>query len=199
MINGVKAITAKPDLRRRMREQRRAHVEALPDSTRALLFLRPPAPLLELVPDGATIGLYHAGRYEAPTDGYAKFFQERGHDLALPHFLSKTSPMQFRHFNDPYDESDLETGPLGLLQPYDDLYDLVPDVVFAPLLAFTARGERLGQGGGHYDRWLAAHPDTLAIGLAWDAQLVDELPTEPHDYALAAVVTPTRLYGPFDR
>ena len=37
----------------------------------------------------------------------------------------------------------------------------------------------------------------LAIGLAWDCQLVDDLPTEPHDCPLNAVITPTRLYGPF--
>jgi 5,10-methenyltetrahydrofolate synthetase len=65
---------------------------------------------------------------------------------------------------------------------------------FVPLVGFTADGQRLGQGGGHYDRWLAAHPDTVAIGLAWDMQLADELPTEPHDRPLAAVVTPTRIY-----
>ena len=59
------------------------------------------------------------------------------------------------------------------------------------------RQERLGQGGGHYDRWLAHHPDTIRIGMAWDGQLVDELPVEPHDVPLDAVVTPTRLYGPF--
>ena len=179
-----------------MREQRRAHVEALPDSTRALLLLRPPAPLLELVPDGATVGLYHASRYEAPTVGYAKFFQERGHDLALPRLADA---LDFARFTDPYDHGDLVDGPHGIAQPAADAEALVPDVVFAPLLAFTAQGERLGQGGGHYDHWLAAHPDTLAIGLAWDAQLVDELPTEPHDRALDAVVTPTRLYGPFAR
>ena len=64
-------------------------------------------------------------------------------------------------------------------------------------MGFTAQGKRLGQGGGHYDRWLASRPATLRIGLAWDAQLVEELPVEPHDMALNAIVTPTRLYGPF--
>lgn len=70
-------------------------------------------------------------------------------------------------------------------------------MLFVPLVGFTAEGARLGQGGGHYDRWLADHPDTTAIGLAWDGQRVDDLPTEAHDIPLAAVVTPTRIYGPF--
>mgnify|MGYP006195389569 FL=1 len=56
---------------------------------------------------------------------------------------------------------------------------------------------RLGQGAGHYDRWLANNPPHAAIGLAWDCQLEESLPIEPHDVPLHAVVTPTRLYGPF--
>ena len=74
---------------------------------------------------------------------------------------------------------------------------LVPDVLFCPLVGFSERGGRLGLGAGHYDRWLADHAPQLAIGLAWDCQLVDDLPIEPHDRALDAVITPTRLYGPF--
>ena len=104
--------------------------------------------------------------------------------------------MTFAPFTDPFGESDLETGPYDLLQPQEGA-SLVPDVLFVPVVGFTADGHRLGQGGGHYDRWLETHPDTIAIGLAWDCQLVDELPLEPHDRPLTAVVTPTRLYGPF--
>ena len=88
-------------------------------------------------------------------------------------------------------------GVLGLRQPSGDLPELVPDVLFMPLVGFTARGERLGQGGGFYDRWLAAHPATIAIGMAWDVQEVPELPLEPHDMPLAAIITPTRILGPF--
>jgi len=61
--------------------------------------------------------------------------------------------------------------------------------------AFAAALDRLGQGGGHYDRWLAEHPAVQKIGLAWDAQLCADLPTEPHDIPLDAVITPTRIYG----
>ncbi|MFN6934263.1 MAG: 5-formyltetrahydrofolate cyclo-ligase, partial [Tsuneonella sp.] len=92
--------------------------------------------------------------------------------------------------------SDLEDGPFGL-QPAPDAEEVRPDVLFIPLVAFSPDGRRLGQGGGHYDRWLAAHPDTLAIGLAWDVQEVADLPLETHDRRLDAVVTPTRVIGPF--
>ena len=105
--------------------------------------------------------------------------------------------MEFARFADPYGESDLELGTFDLWQPVAEAPTVVPDILIAPLVGFTEHGARLGQGGGHYDRWLADHPGTVAIGLAWDCQKVEELPLEPHDQPLAAIVTPTRFYGPF--
>lgn len=185
----------KSELRQTLRAARKAHVEALPDSIRGLLFHRPPAPLLARIGDEAVIGLYHAGPYEAPAGGYARFFHEAGHTIALPRFATRTAPMTFARHADPYGESDLEVGPFGMLQPEAAAEMLVPDVLFVPLVGFTPSLQRLGQGGGHYDRWLAEHPPALAVGLAWDAQACETLPTQPHDKPLHAVVTPTRIYG----
>ena len=187
----------KSQLRQRLRLERRRHVAMLEDGTRALLFMRPPAALLRLVPGGATIGLYRANPHEAPANSYARYFVENGHPLALPRFANREAPMEFATHSDPFGESDLEVGPYGLLQPLAEAEAVTPQVLFVPLLGFTAEGDRLGQGGGHYDRWLAEHPSATAIGMAWDCQLVEELPREAHDVPLAAVVTPTRLYGPF--
>ena len=184
-------------LRKQLRALRRDHVATLDPATRALILHRPPAPLMALVPEGATIGLYHATAHEAPAFGYARFFHERGHPLALPRFAHRGAGMEFAAFADPWDEGGCEVGPFGLLQPGEDAQPLIPDILFVPLLGFTDVGARLGQGGGHYDRWLTANPGTPAIGLAWDAQRVADLPVEAHDRALTAVVTPTRLYGPF--
>jgi 5-formyltetrahydrofolate cyclo-ligase len=185
----------KPLLRARFRKARRAHVAALPASTLRLLFLRPPAPIAALVPEGTGVGLYHASTDEAPTHGYAQWFYENGRRIALPWFAARDEPMRFREWSDPFSDDGLEAGPYGVLQPLAQAPEVVPDVAFVPLVAFTANGERLGQGGGHYDRWLEANPATLPIGLAWDCQLADSLPCEAHDRALHAVVTPTRFYG----
>ena len=186
---------AKSKLRQELRKARREHVLAQPDAIKALLFHRPPDPLLARIGSQASVGLYRATEYEAPTAAYAKFFHERGHTITLPRFDSPDAPMQFAAHADPFAESDLECGPFDLLQPSEQATAGVPDVMFVPLLGFTASGERLGQGGGHYDRWLAEHPGRMTIGLAWDVQLCDELPTERHDVALDAVITPTRMYG----
>ncbi len=185
----------KNSLRKTLRAARREHVAAQSDAIRALLFHRPPGPLLEHIPKDAVIGLYRANEAEAPAQDYAKFFHEAGHTIALPQFAASDAPMAFREHTDPFGESDLEKGPFGIMQPEDTSAELKPDVLFVPLVGFTASGARLGQGGGHYDRWLANNPPKLAIGLAWDVQLCDELPTEAHDMPLNAVVTPTRIYG----
>ena len=102
-----------------------------------------------------------------------------------------------RRITDPFAASDLTDGPYDLRQPSADAPRLVPDVVFVPLLGCGADGQRLGQDVGHYDAWLLALYGTTAIGMDWDCQMVDALPLEPHDMPLNAVVTPTRLYGPF--
>lgn len=186
---------SKSELRKSLRKARREHVASQSDNIRALLFHRPPAPLLAKIGPEAVIGLYHAGEHEAPAAGYARFFHESGHRIALPYFTSEDTPMEFREHGDPFGETDLIQGAYGMSQPAGGAEPVVPDVLFVPLIGFTASGERLGQGGGHYDRWLAEHPGRIAIGLAWDAQLCDKLPTQPHDIAMDAVVTPTRIYG----
>ncbi len=68
---------------------------------------------------------------------------------------------------------------------------VVPDVVVVPCVGFTARGLRLGYGGGYYDRWLAAHAHVTAIGLAWSFAELDDLVlvAQAHDIAMAAIVT----------
>ena len=74
--------------------------------------------------------------------------------------------------------------------PEDEIDPTWPDVVVVPGLAFTVDGHRLGQGGGWYDRFLAARrSDCVTIGVCFRPQLLDRLPTEDHDVILDAIVT----------
>jgi 5-formyltetrahydrofolate cyclo-ligase len=188
----------KAGLRKRLRAARRAHVAALPEATRALLFMRPPRAVAEAIPSRAVVGVYAETPEEAPATRYARWLFEQGHPIALPWFADRGAAMAFRAWDNPFDAESLELGPWGVRQPLAGAEPLTPEVAFVPLVGFTAAGARLGMGAGHYDRWLAAHPACTAIGLAWDCQEVPFLPTEPHDRPLAAVITPTRLYGPFE-
>ncbi len=66
-------------------------------------------------------------------------------------------------------------------------------VVVCPAVAVTPDGRRLGRGGGSYDRVLArVDRSTLTVALLHDDEVVDELPTDPHDRAVDVIVTPTR-------
>lgn len=186
--------TEKAALRRAYRKARAEHVASLPEGLRALVLNRPPAPVAAMVPAGATVGLYHSAGTEAPAMGWARWFAENGRRIALPWFAARNAAMEFRTWDNPWDEEQLIPSPWHALQPAEGGNAVIPDLVVVPLLAFTAVGHRLGQGGGHYDRWLAAHPQVPAIGLAWDCQIAEGLPREPHDRPLAAVVTPTRIY-----
>jgi 5-formyltetrahydrofolate cyclo-ligase len=90
---------------------------------------------------------------------------------------------------------DLRDGPFGARIPVrDDFFD--PEILVVPLVAFDLRGNRLGYGGGFYDRTLqglrAIRP-TLAIGFAWDAQETTALPLEPTDQPLDLLVTESRI------
>jgi 5-formyltetrahydrofolate cyclo-ligase len=74
--------------------------------------------------------------------------------------------------------------------PEDEPDPAAVDVVIVPGVAFAPDGARLGQGGGWYDRFLASvRPDCTSIGVGFDPQVVDVLPTEPHDIRLDNVVT----------
>lgn len=66
------------------------------------------------------------------------------------------------------------------------------DLVLVPGVAFDRRGGRLGYGGGYYDRFLPRlRSGTITIGLAYDLQLVEQVPTETHDVPLDLLVTET--------
>lgn len=81
------------------------------------------------------------------------------------------------------------TGRLAAV-PEADVDPAWPDVVVVPGLAFTKTGDRLGQGGGWYDRHLAqVRADCTTIGVCFAEQIVDTLPVEAHDITMDHVVT----------
>ncbi len=117
-----------------------------------------------------------------------------GHELCLPVVPGPDVRLEFRAFED---ERDLIEGAFGAMIPPDSAARFEPQVLLVPMLAFDEAGYRLGYGGGYYDRTLedlrSQHP-TLAIGLAYDAQEVAQVPIEPTDERLDALVTPSRQF-----
>ena len=93
---------------------------------------------------------------------------------------------------------ELAPGAFGVREPRADLACAVApdtlDLILVPGVAFTRSGERLGRGGGFYDRLLATLPaHTIKIGTCFDAQILTELPVEPHDQRADFIATESGL------
>ena len=89
---------------------------------------------------------------------------------------------------------DIHRGTYGIAEPHYDpvkeisLKDI--DAVIVPGLAFDRQNNRLGRGAGYYDRFLSILPESvMTVGLAFDFQLTDRLPTEAHDMRLWQIIS----------
>ena len=92
---------------------------------------------------------------------------------------------------------DLAPGKFGILAPR--VPSPVPaalDVCLCPGVAFTARGDRLGRGKAYYDRFLERLPRLFAVGLCYEIQVVEEIPTDPSDRRMRCLVTEDRTIIP---
>ena len=96
--------------------------------------------------------------------------------------------------------TEMVTNQYGIPEPKFDQQHLRPiallDIIFTPLVAFDQQGNRIGMGGGYYDRtlapWFELQSGPYPIGLAHDCQLVEQLPTESWDVPLPEIITPAK-------
>ena len=88
------------------------------------------------------------------------------------------------------DLSKVEKGYAGIPEPVADepVADDPTALVLMPGLAFTEKGDRMGYGGGFYDKFLAAEPDHPTVALCYSFQMVEELPTEEYDIPVDLVL-----------
>jgi 5-formyltetrahydrofolate cyclo-ligase len=175
----------KAGLRKLLRDRRARFVLALPPAARGLAFRVLPSPVIQRLTPGATIALYRAVGAEAPTESIADHLESHGYRLALPR-IDSHGAMVFAAWDR---DRILVPGPFRTLQPDNKAAEVVPDAILAPLVGFDVAMNRLGQGGGYFDRAFATYPKALRIGLAWSAQGVDLLPAEAHDLPLDIIVT----------
>ncbi len=111
-----------------------------------------------------------------------------GKTVVLPHVDRAARTMDARIVRDP--SRDLVPGVFGIPEPRDcPVADPASiDFVLVPGRAFDRTGNRLGRGGGYYDRFLASL-DAVLCGCGFAAQIVDDVPVEPHDLPLELIVT----------
>jgi len=108
--------------------------------------------------------------------------------VGVPVVLGEGQSLEFRRWNK---NTPMMAGAFGAQVPIEAEI-VIPDLIVLPLVAFDKKGYRLGYGGGFYDRTLESlrkRGPIVAVGFAYSGQQVDNLPVEPTDQKLDAVVT----------
>jgi 5-formyltetrahydrofolate cyclo-ligase len=184
-------MTAAPDdpkiaLRRQLRAARVAWVNSLSPAARETLerdLARQAAPIT------------HRARLPASYAAHGSEIDPQfvEHDLPTCAFPRVSGENLFFHLSE---WKALRPGFGNIPEPEAQTPLVTPDLILVPLVGATLGGLRLGQGGGYYDRTLArlrvAGP-VIALGLAWDVQIIAALPADPWDERLDWIATPTRL------
>lgn len=151
------------------------------------------AQLPELAGVARVLG-YCATPHEADISAALRALQQQGIEVVLPWVIdaARLGLTVVDHL-----ERDVAPGWRDVPEPVPAVRrQIAPDaidVVLAPGLAFDRAGNRLGHGGGHFDRLLSRlRRGAVVVGIAFDQQLVDHVPVAAHDRPVAAVVMPTR-------
>jgi len=142
-------------------------------------------------PEGCVVSAYWPMHSEIDPRPLMIRLHEGGHPIALPVVAGAGIPLVFRAWRP---ENPLAPAGFGTRVPLEDQPELTPAFLIVPLLAFDRAGYRLGYGGGFYDRSLARLRDagtTLAVGVAYAAQEVAEVPRDGNDQPVDWIVTET--------
>ncbi|MEC8050276.1 MAG: 5-formyltetrahydrofolate cyclo-ligase [Myxococcota bacterium] len=105
----------------------------------------------------------------------------------IPKVVERDGPLLFGR----WDPASLATGTFGILEPSGALVSVdALDVVLAPGLAFTREGDRLGMGGGFYDRTLNGYGGRV-IGVAYEEEVLETIPSGAHDRRVDSLASPS--------
>ncbi len=140
-----------------------------------------------------TVMFYVDARSEVRTRDLVEIALKRGKTVAIPYCNGDDLvPWPLTSLDE------LSPGAFGILEPPAELRDspdrlidpLAIDLIGVPAVAFDHHGNRLGSGRGYYDRLLPRlRANAIKIGLAYECQIVDEVPVEPHDVPMDVVIT----------
>jgi 5-formyltetrahydrofolate cyclo-ligase len=184
---GPRAVAlVKAQLRSAMIARRDALAPELRSAAAEAIAVQPfPIPLAQ----GAIVSGFMPMKSEINPLPLMKKLAAAGVRLALPVIAGRGNPLLMRAWSvgEP-----LNAGVWGIREPTPQAAEVAPDVLLVPLLAFDRTGHRLGYGGGYYDLTigqLRGHKTVVAIGLAYAAQEVAQVPATPRDAPLDLVLT----------
>ncbi len=183
------------DLKAQIRNARLAARDALPAATRtefSLSMADHAGDAIDFDP-GTIVSGFLPIRSEADIRPLMALLKARGARLCLPIVQDKTTIV----FRELVPGAELIDTGFGTRGPGPEAAVLDPEILLVPLSAFDATGNRIGYGAGHYDRAIARllqkGMEPRLIGIAFDCQEVAEVPAEPHDVRLQAILTESGL------
>jgi 5-formyltetrahydrofolate cyclo-ligase len=172
------SVLDKPTLRRRMRQV----LELVDDREMRSVELWAKVAALDAYTEATAVMAFASMPTEPSTEGLFARLERDGKQLILPRMQGDVIVAVAAG-------GGFATGPWGIREPIGDPVDpSVIDLVLVPGAAFTTDGRRLGHGKAYYDRFLPL-VRAVTVGVGFHEQLVDDLPTEPHDVVLDHVVT----------
>ena len=148
--------------------------------------------LIRKVSKNKNIGLYYPIGSEVSTIEMIQYLRKKKYIISLP-VLEKNSKMSFYEWNE---ESPLKINDFGIPEPIK-LKKIKPFTLVIPIVAFDAELNRLGYGGGFYDRFISKIEKTkkiLKIGLAFSCQKIKKVPTNRFDKKMNYILTENKVY-----
>lgn len=148
-----------------------------------------------ILKNSSTVMVYLSAFNEPDTTDIIKYLEYNKIKTVVPMSNTDTHTMSLSYISD-LDE--LQRGAYKILEPMSPV-EANPndiDVVLVPGIAFSKTGDRLGFGKGYYDKFLADFTGSK-IGICYDFQVLDDIPSFPHDIKMDAIITEKRIYNDF--
>jgi len=187
---GVTIEMSEPNPKIALREAALARRDALPAEVRKAAAETIAARAFPVpVKPGAVVSGFFPMKSEINPTPLLRKLAEAGAQLALPVIAGRGKPLIMRawHFGAP-----LKAGQWGIREPTAEAPEVAPDILIVPLACFDRAGHRVGYGAGYYDmtiRALRAKKPVIAIGIAFAAQEIPQVPVTERDERLDLVLT----------
>ena len=184
----VKDMESKKDIRKKIFAERKLRTDEQIETMSRTITDKVTA--LPAFKNADRILVYADYNHEVVTEYLIKEAWKAGKEVAVPKVVGKD--MVFYRLTD---FSQLEPGYFGIPEPVrGEIVKWEDALMVMPGVAFDPENNRVGYGGGFYDRFLEKHPDITRLAVAFDFQILDLVPTEPTDICPQIIVTQSKVY-----